>query len=98
MEYKLKLALKNTKEKDFLKGSSNIFLLVVDRISRKISAYYYCDRKSELEFREYDKLLRIEYDNLHGVISSSLAISEFFPTNAIVEPIQRGKLMSFELS
>lgn len=85
-------ALKESKERGFLKGGSNIFALGIDRNNNEPSVYYHCDQSKEREFTEYNKLYKISNGEWSAVVSSSLTLSNFFPKEFQMGPLARSKL------
>ncbi|MEM3830173.1 MAG: hypothetical protein QXP36_13310 [Conexivisphaerales archaeon] len=97
MQKRLSEALENAKQKKYLKGGANIFVLAIDRETLNVTIFYHADVASEKEFQEYNKLYAIRGKKWDGIVSSSLIYSSFFPKNLAPIEIERGKLYTKQL-
>ncbi|MEM0134129.1 MAG: class II glutamine amidotransferase [Thermoplasmatales archaeon] len=89
---RLKRALYQAEENNFIKTSANLFILCIDRISGNSNIYYYTDVADGLEYSNYVKLYHAQTDKWKGVFSSSIIVPNSFPKNVQLSEVRKGVL------
>lgn len=97
MKTRISKALEISKQKEYIKGGANIYVIVKDRETLETSIFYHADNAPGKEFTEYNRLYAIGNGKWKGIISSSLIYSSHFPKSLNPTEIERGKLYSEEL-
>lgn len=90
IEEKINKTLEAADMYDFVKTTNNIFIMAVDKASKKTRLFYYSYSKN---YDEYVTLYRVENERVKGVVSSSLLKSGLFPDSLRVSKVEQRKLV-----
>lgn len=90
IEEKIRKTLDDADKYDFVKTTNNIFILAVDKATRKGRVFYYSFSKNK---NEYVTMYRVEKDSWKGVVSSSLLKASDFPKDVTVTKVNEKELV-----
>lgn len=90
IEEKIRKTLEDSGRFDFVKTTNNIFVLAVDKVTRKGRLFYYGDSRFD---NEYVTMYRVEKEGWVGVVSSSLLKASRFPHDVKIEKVEQRELV-----